>query len=135
MTESNEGKGLARDRTTTTEIRRYLEGYDGDDPFFATASFNMPHSPFFEDEAFAKYYNRDDVSPPASFNDDFSTKSSFHSERAEQPECPLPEEEVFEIRYQYRTMVSRVDSYVGEILSTLRDEDTVIVFTADHGDM
>lgn len=139
VTGSNEDRGLARDRTTTTEVQRYLEGYDRDDPFFVTASFNLPHPPFFEDETFAEHYDKDDVSLPASFDDDLSTKPSFHRERTEHLECQLTEEDVREIRYRYRTMVSRVDSYVGELLSTLRSEglyeDTVIVFTSDHGDM
>ncbi|MFC6723402.1 sulfatase [Halobium palmae] len=139
VTGSQGDEALARDRTTVTEANRYLRGYDGDDPFFLTASFNLPHPVFFEDEAFRDLYDRDEVSLPANYDDDLSTKPAFHRERAEQPECRLTPEETREIRYRYRTMVSRVDAYVGEILETLREEglydDTVIVFTADHGDM
>ncbi|GAB3686607.1 sulfatase [Salinarchaeum chitinilyticum] len=139
ITGTNEESGVSRDRTTATEVSRYLEGYEGEEPFFATASFNMPHPPFFEAESFAEYYDREDVSLPASVADDLSDKPSFHADRAKHPECQLTEDDIRELRYQYRTMVSLVDSFVGEILTTLRDEglydDTAIIFTSDHGDM
>jgi arylsulfatase A-like enzyme len=139
VTGSTEDEAQYRDRTTVTEVNRYLRSYDGEKPFFVTASFNLPHPPFFEDEEFAEQYDFEDVSLPSNFDDDLTTKPDFHRERAEQPECQLSPEETREIRYQYRTMVSRVDAYVGEILETLRDEglddDTVVVFLSDHGDM
>ncbi|EMA37179.1 sulfatase [Halococcus hamelinensis 100A6] len=120
-------------------MSRYLREYDGDTPFFATASFNLPHPPYFEDECFQQYYDREEVSLPTNFNDDLSTKPAFHRERAKAEECDLSEDEYREVAYRYRTMVSRVDAYIGVVLDTLRSEglydDTVIVFTADHGDM
>ncbi|WP_435146100.1 sulfatase family protein [Halobaculum sp. P14] len=132
-------RSLQRDGATATEVARYVREYDGDEPFFATASFNLPHPPYFEDEAFSEYYDRDDISLPANHDDDLSTKPEFHRERADSEECDLTEAEFREIAYQYRTMVSHVDALIGELLDTLRAEglyeDTVIVFTADHGDM
>jgi arylsulfatase len=139
LTGSQGDKALKRDRTTATEVQRYLKEYNSTNPFFVTASFNLPHPVYFEDEEFSEYYDRNNISIPTSFDDDLSGKPPFHRERANHSECQLTEDEVREIRYRYRTMTSRVDSYIGEILDTLRDEglyeDTVVIFTADHGDM
>lgn len=139
VTGSQGEDALARDRTTVTEVNRYLRENEREEPFFVTASFNLPHPVFFEDEEFREYYDRDDVPLPSNFDDDLATKPPFHAARAEDQECQLTPEEAREIRYRYRTMVSRVDSFVGKMLETLRDEglyeETVVIFTADHGDM
>lgn len=138
VTGSTGEKGVRRDRTTVAEIDRYLRQRDGTDPpFFVMASLNMPHPPFFEVEAFADRYDRASVPLPENWEDDLADKPAFHRERARQ--CGLDVERVREMRYQYRTMVSQVDAWVGELLDALRREgiyeETMIVFTSDHGDM
>lgn len=45
--------GLETDDRTTRRTREYLRG--AGDPFSATASLNLPHPPFFEDDALADH--------------------------------------------------------------------------------
>jgi len=130
-------RGRDRDTRTLAESLRFLTDRDGERPFFLTASFNLPHPPYFEDGSFAGRSDRDVVSIPETFDDDLSDRPAFHRERA--AEFDLDEPAVREVNYLFRTMVSRVDDYVGQLLDALRRadlrEETVVVFTADHGDM
>jgi choline-sulfatase len=133
-------EGRDRDDLTVAESTDFIRHHANDDqPFFLTAAFNLPHPDFFEDEAFADRYDREAVSLPESFDDDHADKPAFHAERAEGTESRMTVEECREIRYRYRTMVSRVDDYVGRIVDALREagvyEETIVAFTADHGDM
>lgn len=129
--------GAKRDEITAEESVDYVRHHGTEGPFFLTASFNLPHPGFFEDEAHAYRYEPEAVPIPKSFADDLSDKPAFHRERA--AEMDLTEGEVREIGYRYRTMVSRVDEYVGDILEELRAQgirdDTVVLFASDHGEM
>lgn len=127
------------DHRTVRAATEFVEGYDDEEPFFLTASFQLPHPPWFEDEEFADRYQFDDVGVPESFDEDFHRKPSFQKERADHSECSLTREETGEIRYNYRTMVSRVDDYIGALLDTLVDRgfdgNTFVILSSDHGDM
>ncbi|MFB6295757.1 MAG: sulfatase [Halobacteriales archaeon] len=136
---SNPPEGTPGDTTTRDRAIEYLAARYGDAPFFLTASFNLPHPGFYEDPGFADRYDRDAVPMPESFADDLADKPAFHRDRAGGSEGGLTESEVRDMRYKYRTMVSRVDDHVGRILDELETqglrEDTAVVFTSDHGDM
>jgi choline-sulfatase len=138
---ANPPEGTPGDTTTRDRAIEYLDAHDGRTPFFLTVSFNLPHPGFYEDPGFADWYDREAVELPANFDDNLADKPEFHSERA--LECGggelLTEAAVREMRYKYRTMVSRVDDHVGRVLDALAAndfrEDTVVAFVSDHGDM
>jgi len=127
------------DERTTDAAVKYLEEYTTNRPFFVTVSYQLPHPPWFEDKTFSNRYTRDDIDIPPSFDDDLQDKPSFHRERAKQSECDLTADDVKDIRYKYRTMVSRVDKYIGRVLDVINgqgyDKNTHILFSSDHGDM
>ncbi|MFB6219087.1 MAG: sulfatase-like hydrolase/transferase [Halobacteriaceae archaeon] len=137
-------EGKRRDDRTVREAIDFVES--ADEPFFLTASFNMPHRPYYVVEAFADSYDPADVTVPASFDDDLADKPAH--QRAWAPgDVPeeyrgrdrLTEAQFRGIGYRYRTMVSQVDSYLGRIVDALDAggvaDETVVVFLADHGDM
>ncbi|KCV28844.1 choline sulfatase enzyme C-terminal [Bordetella bronchiseptica 00-P-2730] len=72
-----------------------------------------------------------------------STQQDPHSQRLwymfRQDEYEVGDEHVRAARHAYYAMVSYVDAQVGRLLDALQamdlDESTVVVFTADHGDM
>jgi len=138
---ANPPEGTPGDTTTRDRAVEYLDAHDGERPFFLTVSFNLPHPGFYEDPGFDHWYDREDVGVPANFDDDLADKPAFHAKRAR--ECGsgelLTEAAVREMRYKYRTMVSRVDDHVGRVLAALEAndlrEDTVVAFASDHGDM
>jgi choline-sulfatase len=129
--------GRDRDARALADALSFVADRGDGDPFFLTASFNLPHPAYFEDESFALRYDRDTVPLPPTFDDDLEDRPAFQHDRA--AEFDLDEPRVRDVNYRFRTMVSRVDDYVGQLLDGLegagvRDE-TVVAFTADHGDM
>jgi choline-sulfatase len=130
-------EGRRRDARTLADTQEFVAAHAGESPFFATASFNLPHPGFFEDGGFADRYDREAVPVPESLDDDLADKPAFQGERA--AELDVDEAEARTVNYQFRTMVSRVDDYVGQLLDCLEEagvrEETVVVFAADHGDM
>lgn len=136
---SNPPEGFRTDERTRDRAVSYLSTYDESKPFFLTVSFNLPHPPFMEDEGFTDRFDRADVPIPVSFSDDLSEKPAFQRLRATGSEGNLDAADVRDIGYKYRTMTARVDDHVGRLLETLETEgladETVVVFTSDHGDM
>jgi choline-sulfatase len=136
---SNPPEGTPADTTTRDAAIEYLDAYDGTDPFFLTASFNLPHPDFYEDPGFSDWYEREAVPVPESYHDELNDKPAFHRERARGLEGNLTETDVRDIGYKYRTMVSRLDDHVGRVIDALRRnglrDETIVLFTSDHGDM
>ncbi len=111
-------------------------------PFFFTVSFTHPHNPYVITD---EYWNRYDpadidaprVPPPPPAQDDPHSRRLREIYRFD--EYRVDAEDVRRSRHAYYAMISYVDDQVGRILQALRDmdleDDTVVVFTSDHGDM
>ncbi|MFB6146832.1 MAG: sulfatase [Halobacteriaceae archaeon] len=125
------------DRRTTERAIEYLDERDDDRPFFLTASYRLPHPPYLEAESVADHYDEDAVPIPESVDSDLEDRPDYLAERV--ADLDLDEAEIREMAYQYRTMVSQVDAYVGRLLDALEErglrEETVVLFASDHGDM
>ena len=114
-------------------------------PFVLFVNFLEPHMPYFGPRD--GQYRPDDVYLPRNF--DFPPtdeqplktrlfqKAYFQYGHGGQP--LRTEADWRELIARYWGLCSLVDTYVGEILNTLQDcgiyDDTMIVFTSDHGDM
>ncbi len=115
------------------------------DPFVLFVNFLEPHMPFFgprDDQ-----YNPDDITLPGNFN--------AIPSKDQHPKSRLFQRSYYEFGHggeplrteaDWRRLISRywglcslVDTHAGTILNTLREcgiyDDTIIVFTSDHGDM
>ena len=125
------------DTNATLRGLQYLDQYKGDDPFFMTVSWRLPHPRWYVEEEFADRYDRDEIPLPESLHADRSDKPEYVQDRADR--CDLTEEEAREIRFCYRTFVSKIDALVGDLLDKLEAEglreETAVVFHSDHGDM
>lgn len=118
---------------------RFLEEYKGREPFFLMVSFTRPHSPYDPPERFLKMYENAEVPPPAiggwagrhDVKGDPEAQSPWRGNFG--PEAPLA------ARRAYYGNVTFIDEQIGRMLAALADrgllEDTLILFTADHGDM
>lgn len=111
------------------------------EPFFLCASFSHPHDPFLVTERFWRLYDGVDIPLPAaparalSEHHPYNRWIQIHHEA---DRFPLTDEETLQARRAYYAMVSYTDSLVGRILDELERlalEDTVVVFTSDHGEM
>ena len=127
----------------------WLERVDG--PFFAWVSFADPHHPFDPPAPWCDRFRPDDMAtvlPPA-HPGELERKPAFHTqwsqgfrgtpyEWANPGWALLTDPERLAILAAYYGMVAQLDHAVGRILDTLAArglaEDTLVVFTADHGD-
>lgn len=116
---------------------------DKDDrPFCMTVSFTDPHDPYACPKEFWDLYKDSDIDLPQVGHIPYE-ECDPHSRRLrhayKMDEGEIAEEDIRKARRAYYGQISYVDSKIGRILKALDDcgmrEDTVIVFTADHGDM
>jgi choline-sulfatase len=111
-------------------------------PFFLVASFTHPHDPW---ELHPRYWARYD---PAAIDLPAvglipRAEADPHSLRLRDmagiDDVTLSDEQVRRARHAYYAAISYVDERIGEVLGALREtglaEDTIVVFTADHGEM
>jgi choline-sulfatase len=111
-------------------------------PFFLVVSFTHPHSPFTTTPEFWDLYNHEDIDlpsvPPIPVEEkDPHSRYLYYLQRSD--EFCVTDEHIRTARHAYYGMVSYVDAKVGRLLKTLERaglrENTIVVFTADHGEM
>jgi uncharacterized sulfatase len=124
--------------------------------FFLWASFQDPHNPLMAPEPWASMYDPGEIPPPVAADEGVAGKPPFYAALMEgrqygddpelQPEgwsdCRIRPDasahDVARARATYYGMVSLVDRHVGRIIEALHErglyDDTLIVFTTDHGD-
>ncbi len=111
----------------------------GDDPFALVVSFDEPHPPVVCPAEDIRRYRREDMPLPATLSRDLTdlpelhrASAAWHKERWNLGPETLPDG----IRVWYAA-TSFVDTQLGRILQRLDQghaENTVVVFTSDHGD-
>lgn len=126
-------------RWTADTAVNFLKTYQRQEPFFLKVSFARPHSPYDPPERFMRMYENADV-PPAAIGD----WSSINDVKADPKNHTLwrgnlgPEQPIKSKRAYYGS-ISFIDEQIGRILAALRErgwlENTLILFTCDHGDM
>lgn len=115
----------------------------GDDrPWFVTASFTHPHDPYVARREFWDRYDHDSIPMPTvgpidSAAEDPHSRRLRHVMAADITE--VTDEQIRNARHAYLANCSYVDHWIGQIHQTLEisgmADNTIIVFTADHGDM
>lgn len=120
-------------------------------PFFIWLSFPDPHPPFMAPEPWSSTYDPKTVDLPVHRTRDFEKRPWWHRlfyeaklERARKNTGDLNVSEDFDdddlkhITAVYYGMIEAVDSQVGRLLSALDEkgclDETIIVFTSDHGE-
>lgn len=113
-----------------------------DRPFLLTISFTQPHPPFVAPQEYWDRYSEDEIDmprvPPVPYEelDPFNQKKhiaqGLHL-------YDMTEERVRKSRHAYYAMMSYIDDRVGQLMAALKstglDENTVVIFTSDHGEM
>jgi len=101
----------------------YLNRAPIDKPLFLCASFPGPHTPLDAPGKYANMYHPVEVALPPNYD---------------RQRCQYGEQAVTEMTAQYMGKITHLDHRVGEIIAALKQrgnwENTVIVFSADHGD-
>ncbi|MDX9971740.1 MAG: arylsulfatase [FCB group bacterium] len=117
---------------------KFIDSYEQAEPFFLKVSFHRPHSPYDPPERFMKMYEDAEL-PPAAVGD-WAQRYAPRSDNGRNIwHGDLGAEQVRRSRQGYYGSVSFVDEEIGRILASLERrgwlDNTLVVFTADHGDM
>jgi arylsulfatase A-like enzyme len=110
-------------------------------PFFLHCSFFKPHSPHTVPEPYDSMYNGVEIPLPAPVSLDDIRKLPLPVQRQIlrfNPQYAMDRKRLQWIYRSYYASVSMVDYEIGRILDELertgRSEDTIVIFTTDHGD-
>jgi arylsulfatase A-like enzyme len=119
------------------EVDRYLDSVrDADRPFLAFVGIPDPHHPFVPTEEAAEYFDGRPVLGP--HDEDGADWDDYAWHRMGDHVVDLSKEERHRVIRYTNAMVGQIDRAVGRILDSLRRhglyDDTVVVFTSDHGD-
>ncbi|MEM9602877.1 MAG: sulfatase-like hydrolase/transferase [Pseudomonadota bacterium] len=119
---------------------------EDDAPFFLQMSFPDPHHPFTPPGKYWDLYNPDDIPLPVSFGKGDlpplqamrAAREDGTAKRTSQDPFAVTADEAREITALTYGLITMVDDAIGRVLARLRAlglaENTVVVFTSDHGD-
>ncbi|MBQ4344068.1 MAG: sulfatase-like hydrolase/transferase [Erysipelotrichaceae bacterium] len=128
--EAHHGSTWVADKTI-----EYLKTKSKDKPFMIWAGFIAPHPPLDVPENWADLYKEVQIPEPTVSKTPLSTLAQENIPIADYPN----KETLMRARELYYAAISFVDKQVGRIVQQLKDmdelENTMIVFTSDHGEM
>jgi len=126
----------------------YLEGYDFERPLFLWCGFAGPHDPYDVTADYLALYDDVEVPDPVGFDGELGTKPPPQQQAMagmEGKRSPAAvwwsratPERVRRMRRHYYANVTLMDAWVGRMVAALEArgqlDNTVVVFTSDHGD-
>lgn len=119
----------------TDRAMEFLGKRDKAKPFFLFVSYLDPHSPSHLCEPYWQMFDAEKIPLPASFKHDTSKALQSSSNRHEVNDPKI----VKAMTAAYYAKVKMVDDNIGRLMKQLSKqglaENTIIVFTADHGNM
>jgi len=132
------------DAYTGMKAREYVEGLDGESPFFLWFGFYGPHHPYVPSGRFATMYDPAHVPAFHRSESDIPTKppeyalyfaTESHKYRGFDQAC---DRTFREMKAAYYGMVSQLDHQIGLLLELLEQrrlaQNTIVAFTSDHGE-
>lgn len=99
----------------------WLDQQDGKQPFFGVLTYTLPHAEL--------------VQPEDSILDEY--KAKFNPDKVFKGSQGSRYNAITHTHAQFAAMITRLDSYVGEVLKKLKerglDENTLVIFSSDNG--
>lgn len=115
--------------------------FDAEKPLALMASFTHPHDPYAARKVFWDLYRDQDIDLPripAMARADLDPHSQRLYDVSAMDDYVVTEKDIRAARHGYYANISYVDSLMGQMIDTLEKtgmlDNTVIVFTSDHGD-
>ncbi len=122
------------------ESIKFLSQRDPDNPFFLWMIFEAPHSPFDPPEPYDRMYDNFSIPNPlsAAWCDTDEYPPIFQKIRLSNKYDQLNDEIIRETRRRYYGQISHIDYQLGRFLGELKNkglyDNTIIIFTSDHGE-
>ena len=131
-------------RWTADTAVDFLDGYgkapdQADKPFFLKVSFARPHSPYDPPRRFFDMYAKADI--PKAVVGDWAEPNAMRGRKlpTTTPRGDLGPKQVRSSRQGYYGAITFLDEQIGRIFDALKKrrwwDETLILFTSDHGDM
>lgn len=142
----NWSRGLTYDEETHYRALEYIhdKALRYEKPFFLTVSYHHPHDPFYVTQELWDLYEGEEIDIPTfpeNLQENYSTMDKwlnygYHHTDTYDIKGP---ESLKAMRRSYYGLITYIDHKVGELMKALEDsglsENTIIIFTSDHGDM
>lgn len=119
-------------------VKRYAKE---EQPFCLWLNYWGPHAPYFCEEPYASMYDPASIPEWPNFRDSLEGKPNTHRRFIEtgfEGSRDKPWEHWRELVAKYWGKTTAIDAQIGRLLETLREtgcaENTLVVFTTDHGD-
>jgi arylsulfatase A-like enzyme len=136
-------KGMQPDDWISDRACDYLRAYKGEKPFAMMVGFLSPHDPYDPDKSYADLLSDADIPEALGETEDSKKFREWLIGAYKLPWCGMDysdftAEQKKIVRKCYAALIYHIDLCVGKILNTLKEtghsEDTVIIFSSDHGD-
>lgn len=115
----------------------FLENFPEESPWHLFVSFVGPHNPWDAPEKYYKLYQ--DIDFPDRLIEELNDKPRWVKERAKTETEDMSYEDLNQVKRHYAAMITLIDDYVGRFVDILEKrgqlENTVIIYTSDHGEM
>lgn len=135
---TTEGKRGFHDENRTEQAIYYLrELRDRSKPFYLQLNLSKPHPPYRIHEPYYSMYDRAGIRPyPYELPE--NAPVAVRAQREYRTGFEIREEWLRETQCIYYGMCTFIDDLVGKVLGTLKEQgladETLIIFTSDHGD-
>ncbi len=121
------------------QAKKYLNSYDRSEPWFCWVSFGGPHEPWDTPEPYASIYSTSAMPKPVPKTEEGSDRPRGILDDRMENARDLSTEDIAAMRANYAGNVSLIDDQIGDLLRVIEErgelENTVIVFSSDHGEL
>ena len=118
-------------------IHYLCEVRDKSRPFYMQLNLSRPHPPYEVEEPYFSMYDREKITHWP-FQLPENAPLPLSKMREIRTATDAPEDNFKEIQAVYYGMITKVDTLVGKVMETIEEqgllEDTIVIFTVDHGD-
>ena len=108
-------------------------------PFSITTSFHFPHAPMIPSAPYYGMYPAKDMKVPESIDDDMQNSPYKNANSRKKLTQFADEEKIKYMISNYYGLITELDHWMGKIMDKLDEtglaENTLIIFTSDHGEM
>jgi arylsulfatase len=133
------GVDLYYDTYVGETAARYLREYDRADPWCCYVGFPGPHEPWDAPEPWGSLYQPSDMPAPRVAPRSVAEHPAGDLEARLEHRPHVPPEDVAALRANYAGEVSLIDHLIGQIFQVIEArgewDNTIVVFTSDHGEM
>lgn len=117
----------------------FINGCDPNRPMFLMTSFIHPHPPFAPPAPWQKLYRNDPPAPFLPAREHFEKFRDLIGDRSSCERLMISDQDLLRQKNFYYACISFVDYQIGRMIGALKErgmyDDTLIIFTSDHGDM